>query len=141
MSGDLTELEICDLCENETEDYSMIDGLIVCESCRENFALENKEDNSCNVCAICGWVINKEINKNEAKNLISGIKNWLKVNNGLSNILKQKLEKLEGKKLFLCRYDLFYLVKSIIEAENEMLASEFEKKIASKYDFHGGIIS
>jgi hypothetical protein len=141
MSGDLTEVEICDLCGNETEDYSIIDGLVVCESCKENFGLENREDNSSAVCAICGWPINRPIDKKETKIFINSIKNWLEINNGLSDSLKQKLEKLEGKELHLCRYDFFYLIKDMIEAEDETLANKFEKEIASKYDFHGGIIS
>jgi len=141
MSGDLTEVEICDLCGNEAEDYSMIDGLIVCESCKENFGLENEEDNSSDVCAICGWPINKPIGKIETKNFTTSIKNWLEANNGLSDSLKQKLQKLEGKELHLCRYDFFSLIKDMIEAENETLANKFEMEIASKYDFYGGIIS
>jgi hypothetical protein len=141
MSGDLTEVEICDLCGNETEDYSIINGLVVCESCKENFGLENREDNSSDVCAICGWPINKPIERREAKNFINSIKDWLKTNSGLSDSLKRKLEKLAGKELHLCRYDFFYLIKDMIGAENEALANKFEKEIASKYDFHGGIIS
>jgi hypothetical protein len=141
MSGDLTEVEICDLCGNETEDYSIIDGLVVCESCKENFGLENREDNSSAVCAICGWPINRPIDKKETKIFINSIKNWLEINNGLSDSLKQKLEKLEEKELHLCRYDFFYLIKDMIEAEDETLANKFEKEIALKYDFHGGIIS
>jgi hypothetical protein len=141
MSGDLTEVEICDLCGNETEDYSIINGLVVCESCKENFGLENREDNSSDVCAICGWPINKPIKRREAKNFINSIKDWLETNSGLSDSLKRKLEKLAGKELHLCRYDFFYLIKDMIGAENEALAIKFEKEIASKYEFHGGIIS
>jgi hypothetical protein len=65
----------------------------------------------------------------------------LEANNGLSDSLKQKLQKLEGKELHLCRYDFFSLIKGMIEAENETLANKFEMEIASKYDFYGGIIS
>jgi hypothetical protein len=141
MSGDLTEVEICDLCGNETEDHSIIDGLFVCKDCEENFGLENMEDNSSDVCAICGWPINRPIDKRKTKIFVKSIKNWLEINNGLSDILKQKLDKLERKELHVCRYDLFYLIKDIIEAEDETLADKFEKEIASKYDFNGGIIS
>jgi hypothetical protein len=143
MSGDLTEVEICDLCGNETEDYSIVNGLVSCESCIENSSLENeeKEDSSSKICALCGWPINRVIKKGEVKELIKGIENWLNQNEGLSINIKHKLKKLEGKDLYFCRYDFFYLVKDIIEAENEALANKFEKEIASKYDFYGGIVS
>jgi hypothetical protein len=141
MSGDLSNIEICEICENESEDYSVVDGLVICESCKENSSLEKEEDNSSNVCALCGWPINRVIKKNEVNKFINGIESWLNKNNGLSTNIKLKIEKLKGKDLYFCRYDFFYLVKDIIEAENESLANKFEKEIASKYDFYGGIVS
>ena len=141
MSGDLTEVEICDLCGNETEEYSIIDGLVVCKSCAEDLEMKAIEDNSSDVCSICGWPINKPISKFESKNFINGIIRWLKDDGFLTDSLRSKISKLSNKELYICRYDFFYLIKDIISSENENAAEEFEKKIASKYEFGEGIIS
>ena len=141
MSGDLTEIEICDLCGNEAEDYSIINGLVVCESCKEDFGLESFEDNSSHVCAMCGWPINRPISKKEIKTFVEGIERWLENVGGLNENLKKKLESLLGKELYICRYDFFYLIKGMVESENEEVGEKFEKEIASKYEFYGGIIS
>jgi len=141
MDGDLTEVEICDLCGNETEDYLMIGGLIVCESCREDFGLEECEDNTSEVCALCGWPINKPIDKKEIRVFLDGIKNWLEKKGRLTENLRKKLESFSGKETYLCRYDFFHLIKDLISLEDERLSEEFEKEIASKYEFYGGIVS
>jgi hypothetical protein len=143
MSGDLieTELEICDICGNGVEEYSIINGLVVCESCKENFELEVKEDNSSDVCALCGWPINRPLSKRETQRFIKGVKEWLRKNGKPMASIEKKLELLQGKKLYLCRYDFFHLIKDIIKDESETLAKKFEEEIASKYDFYGGIIS
>ncbi len=141
MDGDLTEVEICDVCGNEVECYSIIDGLIICESCKENFEIQENEDFSSNVCAICGWPINRVLSKNDTRMLVKGVERWLRINDGLSDRLKKKLDRLAGRELYLCRYDFFFLIKDIIESENLELAKKFEEEIASKYDFYGGIIS
>jgi len=141
MSGDLTEVEICELCGNETEEYSIIEGLVVCNSCKEDLDLKPIEDNSSDVCSICGWPINRPINLKESKNFVEGIIKWLDENGFLNDSLKSKIVKLSGKKLYMCRYDFFYLIKDIISIENEEAARVFEEKIASKYEFGGGIVS
>jgi len=141
MGGDLTEVEICDLCGNETEDYSLIDGLVICESCKEDLGLESLEDNSSNVCAICGWPINRPMSKKETKVFISGIRRWLEKNGKLNESLSRKLRIFSQKEIHLCRYDFFYLIKDMIEGESKSLAKKFEREIASKYDFYGGIVS
>ena len=141
MSGDLTEVEICDLCGNETEDYSIIDGLVVCSSCREDLELKTIEDNSSDVCSICGWPINKPISKSESRNFVEGIIRWLKDRGFLTDSLKSKISEFSNKELYLCRYDFLYLVKDIVSSENESAAKEFEEKIASKYEFGEAIIS
>jgi len=141
MSGDLTEVEICDLCGNETEDYSIIDGLVVCSSCREDLELKTIEDNSSDVCSICGWPINKPISKPESRNFVEGIIRWLKDRGFLTDSLKSKISRFSNKELYCCRYDFLYLVKDIISSENESAAKEFEDKIASKYEFGEAIIS
>jgi len=141
MSGDLTEVEICDLCGNETEDYLMINGLVVCESCKENFELEESEDNTSEVCALCGWPINRPIVKKEVEILLGGIKDWLENRNRVTENLRKKLEHFSNKEIYLCRYDFFYLIKDLISSEDVKLGEEFEREIASKYEFYGGIIS
>jgi hypothetical protein len=141
MSGDLTEVEICDLCGNETEEYSIIEGLVVCKSCKEDLELNVTEDNSSDVCAICGWPINRPISIRESKKFTEGIIKWLDENGFLNEGLNSKISKFSGKKLYMCRYDFFYLIKDIISSENEEAAKEFEEKIASKYEFGGGIVS
>ena len=141
MGGDLTEVEICDLCGNETEDYLIIDGLVVCESCKEDWGEEGSEDNTSEICALCGWPINRPISKKGIRAFLDGIKSWLEKRGRLSEILRKKLEFFSGEEIYLCRYDFFYLVKDLIGAEDEKLGEEFEKEIASKYDFYGGIVS
>jgi len=141
MSGDLTEVEICDLCGNETEEYSIIEGLVVCKSCREDSELNAIEDNSSDVCAICGWPINRPIEKKESRKFVEGIIKWLEENRFLTDNLKSQVARFSGKKLYMCRYDFFYLIKDIIGSENEEAAKLFEEKIASKYEFRGGIVS
>ncbi len=141
MSGDLSQVEICDVCGKETEDFYIIDGLIVCESCKENFDLKENEDFSSNVCAICGWPINRPISRKEAKIFIKGVEDWLSKNS--QEVLKKvekSLKELE-KENYLCRYDFFYLIKGMIEREDEKIASKFEEEICSKYDFLGSIVS
>ena len=141
MSGDQTQVEICDICGKETEDFYVIEGLIVCESCKENFDLKETEDFSSNVCAVCGWPINKPISKEESKFLIKGVKEWLSRNSQeVLEKIEKSLKELE-KENYLCRYDFFYLIKGIIERENEQIASKFEKEVCSKYDFLGSIVS
>ena len=141
MSGDLTEVEICDLCGNETEEYSIIEGLVVCNSCKEDLELNAMEDNTSDVCSICGWPINRPISIKESKKFVQGIIKWLDDNRFLNDSLKSKIAKFSGKKLYMCRYDFFYLIKDIISLEDEEAAKMFEEKIASKYDFMGGIVS
>lgn len=141
MSGDLTQVEICDICGKETEDFSIIDGLVVCESCKENFDLKETEDFSSNVCAICGWPINKPISKEDSASFIRGVEEWLskKSPETLSKIQKS-LETLK-KENYLCRYDFFHLIEGIIGKEDEQIASLFEKEIASKYEFGDSLVS
>jgi len=141
MSGDLTEVEICDLCGNEAEEYSIIEGLVVCDSCKEDLGISTIEDNTSDVCSICGWPINRPISIKESKSFVDGIIKWLDENGFLNESLNSKISKFSGRKLYMCRYDFFYLIKDIIGSENEEAAKLFEEKIASKYEFRGGIVS
>jgi len=141
MGGDLTEVEICDLCGNEVEEYSIIEGLVICDDCKEDFVFKVEEDNTSEVCAICGWPINKPMSRKESMMFVDGIKSWIRKNGILTKSLREKLDRLFNRKIHLCRYDFFYLILELIRNENEEMAEKFEKEIASKYDFKGGIIS
>jgi hypothetical protein len=100
-----------------------------------------EEEYTSDICALCGWPINKPITKKEAAKLISGIIDWLNNNKSLTKNLEKKIEKFGKEELYICRYDFFYLIKDIIECENEEIAKKFENEVASKYEFYGGIIS
>lgn len=141
MTGDLTEIEICDLCGKETSEFSIIDGLVVCNDCKENFELKEVEDNSSHVCAICGWPIQRVITKREAKIFIKGIKDWLSNKEFNNKEIYEILNQLAKKDHYLCRYDFFYLIKGIFENFDKNLAENFEKEIASQYDFFGSLVS
>jgi len=141
MVGDLTEIEICDICGKETSEFSIIDGLVVCNDCKENFELKENEDFSSNVCSVCGWPINRVISKEDARKFVEGVEKWLKKENLKNESLFKALNKLKRKEHYLCRYDFFELIKNIIENFDKNVARKFEKEIFSQYDFFGSLIS
>jgi len=141
MVGDRTEIEICDICGKETSEFSIIDGLVVCNDCKENFDLKENEDFSSNVCSVCGWPINRVISKEEAGKFINGVEKWLEKENFKNENLFKALNKLKRKEHYLCRYDFFELIKNIIENFDKNVAKKFEKEIFSQYDFFGSLIS
>ena len=100
MSGDLTEVEICDLCGNEAEEYSIIEGLVVCDSCKEDLGISTIEDNTSDVCSICGWPINRPISIKESKSFVDGIIKWLDENGFLNESLNSKISKFSAFFLF-----------------------------------------
>jgi len=141
MVGDLTEIEICDVCGKETSEFSIIDGLVVCNDCKENFELKEDEDFSSNVCSVCGWPINRVISKEEARKFVEGVEKWLEKENLKNESLFKALNKLKRKEHYLCRYDFFELIKNIIENFDKNVARKFEKEIFSQYDFFGSLVS
>jgi len=141
MVGDLTEIEICDVCGKETSEFSIIDGLVVCNDCKENFELKEDEDFSSNVCSVCGWPINRVISKEDARKFVEGVEKWLEKENLKNESLFKALNKLKRKEHYLCRYDFFELIKNIIENFDKNVARKFEKEIFSQYDFFGSLVS
>lgn len=116
--------------------------MLVCETCKENFEIEESEDYSSHLCAVCGWPINRVLSKDEVKKFVDGIEKWLeekKINNACD--VFNSLRKLKKREHYLCRYDFFQIVKGMIESLDKKLGKEFEKKIASKYDFLGALVS
>ncbi|MEM5875020.1 MAG: hypothetical protein QXW01_01770 [Candidatus Aenigmatarchaeota archaeon] len=142
MAGDLTEIEICDICGKEVYYFYTINGLVVCIDCKENLNLEKVEDNSSNVCAICGWPIQRVISKEETKKFVKGVKLWIKkFRFRKKKVFIDFLKKLEREEHYLCRYDFFYLIKEKMETFDKKLSKRFEKEIASQYDFFGSLVS
>ena len=118
-----------------------IDSLIVCKDCLEDLNLELNENTSCERCAICGWPINRPIPKQLLRKIFDFVAEYTKSIEG-SEILRKKLAKILLKeKVYLCRYDLYYLIKDILENFDENLAKEFEERFAKQFDFQGALIS
>jgi len=142
--GDQTSVEICDVCGNAVADFTEIDGLIVCDDCREDLSLVKNEDTSSPICVICGWPINRLIEKQEVEKFCRGVLEWVKKNTNswkIVNNIKKKLERIEGKTLAMCRYDFFYFIKDLISSVDEKLGEKYEKEVCLQYDFRGSLIS
>ena len=118
-----------------------IDSLIVCKDCLEDLNLELNENTSCERCAICGWPINRPIPKQLLRKIFDFVTEYTKSIEG-SEILRKKLAKILLKdKVYLCRYDLYYLIEDILENFDENLAKEFEERFAKQFDFQGSLVS
>ncbi|MEM7825539.1 MAG: hypothetical protein QW412_01615 [Candidatus Aenigmatarchaeota archaeon] len=93
-------------------------------------------------CVVCDWPINRKLSKEKVRKFLKGINNWLKQNSSKEIIerIEKRLSFLENKKLNICRYDFFILIKETIESENQELGEKFEK-ILKAFDFWGSLIS
>ncbi|MBR9679110.1 MAG: hypothetical protein GON13_02475 [Nanoarchaeota archaeon] len=100
-------------------------------------------------CIKCGWVINRPLNDEELKNLLSTTNQFISSkisNNHAKNVIKQVKNRLAWQKELanvhvdetpICRYCLFEIVRLYMKDEEHLFEEEFIKN----YDFNNSIIS
>ena len=143
LSGDLVA-EVCDVCGNETTDFIIVNGNVVCKDCAESLEIERSLLDNSEKCEICGWPINKRIKEEEAEKMIRQIVGWVEEQNPE---VSKKVEKILRKyfvgkgDLKICRYDFFYFIYQIIKSLNKKIGRKFKKRFVSTYDFKGSLIS
>jgi hypothetical protein len=101
-----------------------------------------------NNCIKCGWVINKSINDDELKILLSTTNHFIssKISNRhAKEVIKKVKNRLAWQKELanvyvdetpICRYCLFELVRLFMKDEEHLFEEEFIKN----YDFHNSVI-
>jgi len=101
-----------------------------------------------NKCIKCGWILNKPVNDDELKVLLSTTNQF--ISSKISNRhAKDVIKKVRGRlawqkdlanvhsdKTPVCRYCLFELVRLFMKDEEHLFEEEFIKN----YDFHNSVI-
>lgn len=143
FSGDLVA-EVCDVCGNETTDFIIVNGNIICKDCAETLSIKESFLDDSEKCEICGWPINKRIKEDEAEMMIRQIVRWIgKQNKEVGKKVEKILRKyFIGKgNLKICRYDFFYFIYQVIKSFDKKISREFKKRFVNTYDFKGSLIS